>query len=243
MKAMTRSVFLAACVAGAPLLAQQQPLGAPGGGQPTTRESRFGGERRPFNGGGGGGGGVPRMGMGLSDRDREDATAFMKQFAPNRWAAMEAMRDGGDRAGAMVFALARWRHLQFLREEDQELYDIKVRQLVAEDAIFGLLASTRTPADRVPLRKDIREKAADLVRLGLAEREHRIAKLREEIKAEEERVAKDRTDMDSLIDRRTDSLITDGPVASRPDGGPRRPRGRDGATTRPDGPPPPHNDD
>lgn len=156
--------------------------------------------------------------------------AFLKQFAPNRWAAMERMPEAeGYRKAAMAFAAARWRHLQYLQDEDPQLYEIKVRQLIAEDKIFGLLAGTRTPQERVHLRKQVRELAADIVKQALAERERRIARLRQELKAEEDRLEADRSAVDALVEKRTDTFIAEGPTPYRPDFAGHRPR-RDSAT-------------
>lgn len=160
-----------------------------------------------------------------SEEELEDIAAFMREFAPARWAAMESLPDSGAvRRSVMVYVVARWRHLQVLREEDTQLYDIKVQQMTVEDAIYGLLARTRTPAEREPLRKSLREKVTELVNLGLKEREHRIERLRQALKVEEDRLAKDQATTGRTVERRVDAFVTDGPVTLHSDlpRGPRR---------------------
>ena len=159
-----------------------------------------------------------------SDKEMEEIAAFMRQFAPARWAALDALPEAGAlRRGVMVYVVARWRHLQILREEDAALYEIKVRQMAVEDTIYGLLARTRTPAEREPLRKNLREKVDELVKLGLSERTHRIERARQALTAEENRLKEDQAGMKSMVERRVDAFITEGPVTLHPDL-PRRPR-------------------
>ena len=158
-----------------------------------------------------------------SDNELEEIAAFMRQYAPARWAAMDALPEAGAvRRGVMVYVVARWRHLQILREEDAALYEIKVRQMAVEDAIYGMLARTRSPAEREPLRKNLREKVDELVKLGLTERTHRIERLRQALTAEENRLKVDQKAMKSMVDRRVDAFIMEGPVTLHPDL-PRRP--------------------
>lgn len=161
-----------------------------------------------------------------SEQELDDIAAFMRQFAPARWAALEALPEAGAvRRSVMIYVVARWRHLQMLREEDTELYDLKVQQMAVEDAIYGLLARTRTPAEREPLRKILREKVAELVKLGLKEREHRIERLRQALKVEEDRLAKDQGATARMVEQRVNAFVTDGPVTLHSDmpRGPRRP--------------------
>ena len=143
----------------------------------------------------------PAPGRGrCSDKEQEDVAAFIRQAAPNRWAALEALPENGTfRRGIMVYVVARWRHLQMLREDDPALYDIKVHQLTVEDNIYGLLACTRGPADREALRKKLHDKVAELVKLTLADRQHRIERLRQALKTEEDRLSQDQAAMESLI--------------------------------------------
>ena len=170
-------------------------------------------------------------GPAATDQELEEVTDFMRKFAPARWAALDALPEGGaGHRGVMVYVVARWRHLQILREEDLELYEIKVSQMAVEDAIYGLLARTRTPAEREPLRKHLREKVGELVKLGLTERAHRIERLRQALKAEEDRLARDQGGTKSVVERRVDAFITDGPVTLHAEM-PRRPRHTPGAST------------
>lgn len=185
------------------------------GGSPTTRQRAV----------------AAWVGPAASDQELEEVADFMRKFAPARWAALDALPEGGaGRRGVMVYVVARWRHLQILREEDSGLYEIKVSQMAAEDAIYGLLARTRSPAEREPLRKTLREKVGELVKLGLTERAHRIERLRQALKAEEDRLARDQGGTKSVVERRVDAFITDGPVTLHADM-PRRPRGAPGAST------------
>ena len=153
-----------------------------------------------------------------SEQELEDIAAFMREFAPARWAALESLPESGAvRRSVMIYVVARWRHLQMLREDDTQLYDIKVQQMTVEDAIYGLLARTRTPAEREPLRKILREKVTELVKLGLKEREHRIERLRQALKVEEDRLAKDQGTTSRMVERRVDAFVTDGPVTLHSD--------------------------
>lgn len=153
-----------------------------------------------------------------SDKEYEQASQFMREHSPNRWQAMEDLpEEGGLRRGVMNFIIARWRILQSTREEDAQLYEIKLKQVTVEDNIYGLLAHTQSPAEREPLRKELREQARSLATLGLAERERRIERLQEMLKKQEELLSTDRSQLDAVVEQRTQALIQDGPTSLRPD--------------------------
>lgn len=151
-----------------------------------------------------------------TDAEVEEVSQFLREYSPNRWRALESLpEEGRERRAVMAFAVARWRGIQELKEAEPALYDLKLKQLKVEDDIYGLLAVKLPPAEREPLRPKVRESVEQLVNLRMAERELRVESLRKQLKEEEERLASDKARVDKMVDRRTDTLMQEGPGALR----------------------------
>ena len=162
-----------------------------------------------------------RFGLGprrvTSEREQEDAGKFMAENSPNRWKAIESLPGHGPMHRVLMnVVVARWRSLESARTADPKLYDIKLSELKVEDEVYGLLAGTQSAADREPLRQKLTEASKQLIDLNMEERQHRIDRLRQLLKGEEERLQADRGHADLLVERKVTSLINEG-VSLRPD--------------------------
>lgn len=162
------------------------------------------------------------MGMGwrrrgmAAEQDMDQAAQFMRENSPNRWQVVDSLpEDSPDRRAVMAFITLRWRSLQNVKDEDAPLYEIKLKQLHIEDGIYGMLATTQSAAEREPLRSRLRESVDELLNLGFAEREHRIEQLRKMVKTEQEKLDTSRKQVGTMVDRRTNALVAEGPSALR----------------------------
>ena len=167
---------------------------------------------------------------------------FMRENAPNRWQAVQTLPDDGSalQRNVMGFVIARYRMLEGIREEDPKLYETKVQQLRAEDALYGLLSDGSTPQDREKVRGELTKTSKRLFELTLAERAQRIERLKQMVEREEQNLASDQKQMDTMVSARVDALITEGQAALRKDmggsAGGRRDHWRErGPSTRPAG--------
>ena len=125
-----------------------------------------------------------------------------------------------------------FRGLQLLKDQDSTLYDLKVKEIQAQDEEFGILQNAEkvTPDE---LKSKLREKAKDYVALKQDERQHRIDRILVTVKNEQKELDKDKEKMNTLVEERIDMLIKQGPSLF-PTPGPRR--GGEGArndSTRP----------
>ena len=165
----------------------------------------------------------------ITDQEIDEASPFMRDHSPNRWNAADTLPErDGLRRSVMSFILARYRSLEAIKDEDPKLYAIKLKELTVEDQIFGLIGHTQTRTQREPLRTEIREQTRQLVQLIISERQHRIDRLRANLKAQEELLAADTSHLDALADRRTQILIDNGAAFLRLDS-----RRKTGPATRP----------
>jgi hypothetical protein len=224
-----------------------------GPGHPTTDRAMAPGERPgfmdrdhgPMRGGDRGGGGMAEF-----DKFREDLQQFLIKHSPNRWAAMnDSARGGGGgspvKFGGMFF---RYRGLVVLKNEDPELYDIKVRQIEIEDQEFGLMRQLREAkkddkaedVDRIT--KELRKYADEYVTKRFEERTRRVAKLEKVLADEKAALASERDRKDALIGQHVEAVLHDQPT-HRPFGpGPGGPGGPGGGPGGPGGPPPDKDD-
>ena len=200
-----------------------------GRGEPRAGEFR-GEPRGEFRGDGGW--------RGLSPMDIEEeptpeewdeVAAFTQKFSPKRWDMFmqlpEAKRDPVRR-----FMYWRYKQVTRMREDDPALFELHTRRLTIEDAIFPLAWTIRRADgdetdEVVQAREQLRKHVADLVEVGLKERELRLERMKRRHLAEAEQLSIDRGRQEQLVDERIE-LITrprsGGPWMGGGDG-PRRP--------------------
>lgn len=188
------------------------------------------GNRSSQRNGGGNGGGM-RSTTGRSDGDRgrgernredleqfrEKMEEFCKEHAPRRWAAMQedknAMRFSG-----MYF---RFRGLLMLKNQDRELYMIKVRQIEIDDEEYGLMKEMRearkssNDAEIKRITGRLNELSTEYISSRINERTHRIAGLERALATEKSQLASDQQNKDVLIKERLDGILSDTPSRSR----------------------------
>jgi hypothetical protein len=195
-------------------MAQGEPTGK--GQTATSREARP--EEPPLlrpraSGFGGAGPAGP-----VTDKEMEAVSEFMAKYAPNRWHALQDLPDDGAlRRGVMNFVVARYRQLKEIRDEDERLYEIKLKQLVAEDEIYGLVAPLKSPGERDLHRDDIKVAVRKLLALNQEERQRRVERIKQSLDSEERRMAAEREHQDQLVEARTTALVVDGTSALRRD--------------------------
>lgn len=219
--------LIAALIAISPAMAlAQTPATADTSANPESSH-----RQRPYGGG--------RFGAGtFSERETEEATVFMREYAPNRWQVVQALpEEGAVRRGVMGFIVARYRALQDTKRDDPKLYEVKLQQLTAEDDVYGLIASNPTAEARQKHRSELRMAVRKMMDLNLIERELRIERLKRSLAAEEQRLEKDRAQFDAHLDSRVEAFINDGTNALRRDMFPvlRNPRFEGRPTTQPAG--------
>jgi len=167
-----------------------------------------------------------------NEKFREELKEFCKTNSPNRWKEIEALPKGQNKDAKIGAMGWQFKILQTLKDQDSALYDLKVKEIQAQDEEFGILqnAEKLTPDE---LKSKLREKAQDYVALRLDERRHRIERLLVTLENEKKDLEKDKDKMTNLVEERIDMLIKQGPSLF-PTPGPRR--GGEGArndSTRP----------
>jgi hypothetical protein len=167
-----------------------------------------------------------------NEKFREELREFCKTNSPNRWKEIEALPKGQHKEAKIGAMGWQFRGLQMLKEQDKALYDLKVKEIQAQDEEFGIL---QNPDKLSPdeLKSKLRDKAHDYVTLRLDERRHRIDRLLMTLQNEKKDLEKDKDKVGTLVEDRVDMLIKQGPSLF-PTPGPRR--GGEGArndSTRP----------
>src|SRR5688572_26704374 len=146
------------------------------------------------------------------------ASETMKKHMPNWWRRFERLPpDAPWRPRAMKGIVERHRELQRVQQRDPEQYKREIEQIELEDEILGLARDARREADEErgeELRKLLREKVSRLVDVRLRNREARIERLAEQIKAERGRLEEAKRDRDSMIERNLAAVL------NRPEGNP-----------------------
>lgn len=167
-----------------------------------------------------------------NEKFREELKEFCKTNSPNRWKEIEALPKGANKDAKIGAMGWQFHSLQLLKDQDSTLFDLKVKEIQAQDEEFGILQNAEkvTPDE---LKSKLREKAKDYVALKQDERQHRIDRILVTVKNEQKELDKDKDKMNTLVEERIDMLIKQGPSLF-PTPGPRR--GGEGArndSTRP----------
>jgi hypothetical protein len=167
----------------------------------------------------------------FTERFKEELKEFCVANSPNRWKVIDSMTKSPAkeaRTGAMAW---QFRSLKLLKEQDAALYEIKVKEIRAQDEEFGILQNPQKLAPDA-LKLELRPKALEYVTLRLDERRARIEDLEKKLEAEKKAEVADRDRTPTLVDERVEMLINQGPSLF-PTPGPHRGEGIRGDTSRP----------
>lgn len=165
-----------------------------------------------------------RMSPQMQRFDREierwwpQVIAFAQEHMPARYRAMTERLGDVKQVRPIRHALfTRYVELQRVRERDPQLYQLRVKQLHIEDAIFAETISGTTQSQSREQQSSGSSKREDLVRqaveASLEEREYRLENLQASVNEQRKRLAEDKANKDQLVQERSEELRRDGPAA------------------------------
>jgi hypothetical protein len=146
----------------------------------------------------------------------DEISQFAARNFPNRWKAFENVRAQRGANSEVIDRLrsritARYRLLMRVQREMNVLYDVALEQARVEDDAWAAIVAARQQPANAELRQAMREKVGTLVKNLLRERQDRLEALRQTVKAEQDRLDRDRDDVERLIDRQIERLTGDAP--------------------------------
>jgi hypothetical protein len=154
-----------------------------------------------------------------SDEQWSAAVEFMGEYSPNRLKVIEEYRakSGQRYANLRKLVWDRYRDLTSTRDKgDQELYDLKISLVQADDQAWALQRHLHEVPDeeRQNVKRQLRQKTAEVVRLGLKERSLRIARLEKALDEEKMKLANDQENIEQRITERMQAMTGAGRGAS-----------------------------
>ena len=172
--------------------------GGDAGMRPPRMEWRRGDARPDFPGGGG----EQQDYQEPTSKEWEDVEAFMKKHSPRRLEKMDQIDDERQQAVKRML-VTRYRNLQDLKDQDQELYDIRVDRMRIEDDVFGLGWDLNHPGNdkSEEVRKELRAKLRLLFKSGLQERAHRLKHWEKVLEQHRKSLKEDEAKLDTAVDR------------------------------------------
>jgi len=180
--------------------ALRRGFGRGGGGGPAPLWNRL------FAGPGNGAANGPRS----NGAERVEAADFIRAHSPNRAMLLDMMRPATREIVLNTFVVGRYRSMKRFESTDPGLYSVLVQQFEVQDQILGDMeqishsdastTSTTTTTAPSPTELALREKIAKLVDLNLQQREERLARLRETVDREQDRLTRDQGRRDVLVD-------------------------------------------
>jgi hypothetical protein len=146
-----------------------------------------------------------------TDEEWKAVVDLMAEYSPNRLKAIEeqASQDGPRYESLRKMVFMHYRDLALARERgDHELYDLKLQLVKKDDDVWATQRQMREAPepDRPVLHYRLKQKVAELVRLGLKERELRIQRLEKALAEEKARLAADEAQVDQRINDRVRSM-------------------------------------
>lgn len=150
----------------------------------------------------------------------KEISEYMKRELPNAWELYEHQTPARQ-AGMRRQIFARFQATQALRQSNQvELYNLRLREQKLLDQTAGLVKQwRRAPLDeKAAIRKQIRGKAQEIVQVSLQEQELRIKHLEAQLAEAKNRLAQDRSNLETLAERRSNRILDQAtPVAEEAD--------------------------
>lgn len=180
----------------------------------------------------------PREVEDFWENNKQKIIDFCKENSPNRWTSIERwmardnIRDFRPPRDKLLFQII---NLMELQKVDPELYQIRIAQIRAEDVEFKYVrefnvAQRRGEPDAATLaRQQLKEHAAQTVKLRFQERQLRLSRLQKRLDEEKSRLASDMGNPALLVENHVEEVLEN-------PGGP--PRFRGGPGTSPGRPPP-----
>ncbi len=131
------------------------------------------------------------------------AEAFIKEHSPQRWQALESLGpDSEARRKIQRYIIGRYDALMDQKKKDAAMYKLQVRELEAEDRIFGLVSDRRRRRDgEDEFQARLRKATENLVDTRLDIRKLRITRLEKAIDQAKTRLEKDQQHRDELVER------------------------------------------
>lgn len=154
----------------------------------------------------------------------QEVITFMREHSFRRTDDLEKLLTTSEekRAAFMKQLIAaQYEYVMSLKNEDSELYDLQVRKIETQDAIYGVLRDARNGMN-ASQKKEFRELVIQLVDVNLHERQRRIERARDSLTRAQTALDEDMKHKDALVDDRMDQLLREGPrplkMDARPDG-------------------------
>ena len=137
----------------------------------------------------------------------EETRKFIETYSPNRAKHMKYRGGGKFKPGAAM--VSRFLEMRALKNEDQALYEIRVKEMWQEDVIFSLLnKNLRDPANKTQLDTEV----GKLIDLRLEENKQRIAKLQALLEEEQEKQKQLANREEAIAKREKLELRQNGPL-------------------------------
>jgi hypothetical protein len=173
-----------------------------------------------------GGGNRPRWRVGqrfqppLSQKEIADAMKFMQSHSPNRFAAIQSLPEGDEKSTVENLVTRSYLNWMRLETEDIELYKIVIKRVGLEDKIFGEVSQYQqaAPDHKDRIRAAMKADLSDLLDVRAEERQLRIDRLENTVKAEQRKLDADKASKSRLIDKRLESVLKGDAVDGAVDG-------------------------
>jgi hypothetical protein len=207
MQILAGAVFSLASVA-APVWAQSTTT------QP-ARPDRFGGlnERRGRTPVGGTSNASPANAAApaaMTDEERKEIEAFFQKGAPKRFEKYQDVPE--ERKQKLLQAVrGQYRMLQRMKEDDPEIYAIRMKRMPIEDEMFSLGWDLRHGDAKDDTRQKLRGKIREFLASKLEERTVRLARLEKRVKDEQAALQRDQGQLEQLVDRGLNAMETERP--------------------------------
>lgn len=144
----------------------------------------------------------------VSPDEIAEADAFMQKYSPRRYEKLQELPDAR-REKLMVFLAARYRMLQELKQNDPEIYEIRIARISVEDNIFdlGWQLNHDSPRNVDELKSKLDKQLRALYRSGIEERRVRLRQWKKRVEEEIAQIEKNEANMDRIVESSMNNLL------------------------------------
>lgn len=173
-------------------------------------------------------GGVDHPGFGRGPEARRGemrAWDFFRTYSRRRAEAIRALpQEKQERVRGLI--TARYGGIWLIETQNPKLFDLKIKQVQAEDDIFGLKGElAENPGKGDQIRAELRKKVEELVELRMDERKQRIERLKKQLGDEEKQLKEDQAKKEKMVEKQYERVLDAPTLETMPD----RPGGGRGA--------------
>lgn len=144
----------------------------------------------------------------LTPEEVAEIETFMQKHSPKRFERFLGLPERR-REGLLFFLAVRYRQLQEMKQNDPDVFALRMARMTIEDEVFdlGWRLNHDSPADKSELEARLRQQVRLLMQSTIDEKKLRVKQWQARVEEETASIAKDEADLDRIVDANVTALL------------------------------------